>query len=111
VLRFGGAYKDSSVDFFQALQAAREASAEGPVSVHGRRVAVFDLLADSKAQFIKGAGDVTAFAGIPVCYDETMAVGMVEFRYDNGRPPRRLVQVSGKWYEFDTERAGLTLSR
>lgn len=92
-----------SDDMFDAINAAREASMEGPHSVHGRKSAVMDLLLDSGADFgMNRVGHPSAIYGIGVHYDEEMPKGVVEFRHQDGRTLRRLMQgPDARWYEFD----------
>lgn len=91
------------MDFHDAVRAAREATPFEPRTIHGRKAAVFDLLADSGARFDRATGPVTAFHGINVIHNEAMPANTVEFHSGDGRVLRRLIQSQGQWYEVATE--------
>lgn len=90
-------------DLHTALRAAREDTLAGPHRIHGTRAAIMDLLLDSGAQF--GMDRIGAIPsqvyGLDVIFEESMPTGCVDFRNTRGRTFRRLIQVNGRWFEFD----------
>lgn len=81
-------------DLHSALKAAREDSLAGPHAIHGPREAIINLLLDSGAQAgMDQIGAIpSAIYGLQV---------HVDFRNTRGRTFRRLVEVNGRWFEFD----------
>ena len=95
------------MDFREALDAARSLNVDGPHSVHGRKLAVMDLLLDCGTAFgadLDGVGgQIASVFGIDVHYDEAMAENVVDFRHRDGRTLYRMIQHDGKWFRLNVD--------